>query len=97
MIEWQDPQKDETDISKRKLWQSNCGSYKIVYSSPKYGKALLPDVYYAIFVDQKQENRAEIIISKHRKHDTAAMACEKHLRVMKKKPVEEPKKTKRRR
>ena len=70
-LEWLEPISDETECSKRRIWNTQCGKYKIVESVGKL--AGLTTTYYAIRI----ENGAETIISKHRKFDPARKACVK--------------------
>ena len=77
MLEWKKRcRKDSTIISDRKIWETKCGMYKVVFSQIRFGKGPdgIPDTYYAICMDEDGEK----IISKHRKKGPAEKACEKH-------------------
>jgi hypothetical protein len=77
MLDWKKRcRKDSTLVSDRKIWETKCGTYKVIFSQIRYGRGLdgIPDTYYAIY---KDEEDGEEIISKHRKMSTAMKACEK--------------------
>lgn len=79
MLEWKKRCKtDSTLISDRKIWETKCGSYKIVFSHINLGNGTLPDTYYAIYIEQRGENRIESIIGRHRKKNPAIISCESH-------------------
>ena len=63
-------------ISDRKIWETKCGRYKVVFSQVRYGRGPngIPDTYYAI----ERGDDWESIISKHRNKNPAMKACEKH-------------------
>lgn len=83
MLDWKKRcRKDSTIVSDRKIWETKCGSYKIVFSQIRYGRGPdgIPDSYYAIETDEVGER----IISRHRKKNPATKACEKDARKKKK-------------
>lgn len=60
--------KDSTIVSDRKIWETKCGTYKVIFSQIRYGRGPngIPDTYYAI-----ETGDSETIISRHRKKSTA--------------------------
>lgn len=74
--------RDETLTSKRRIWLTKCGRYRVVKSMSKYG---LPTIYYAMeYRDTPESNNFAgwgwDIISKHRAKSAAFVACEKQAR-----------------
>jgi hypothetical protein len=67
---------------RRKIWESHCGRYRVIYSKPLVGK--LPATWYAMAEQLSSgvvnSHRSWTIISKHRKRDPAFEACQKHAR-----------------
>lgn len=75
VLEWKRAKRDETDIAKRKTWESRCGHYKVQES---VGKLIeMGTSYYALAADKY----GWLILSQHRKRKPAEMACEKHNRL----------------
>ena len=77
MLEWKKRCKtDVTIVSNRKIWETKCGRYKVIFSQIRYGRGPngIPDTYYAISLKDGQES----IISRHRKKGPAMRACEKY-------------------
>ena len=74
MLDWKKRcRKDQTMSADRKIWETRCGKYRLIFSHIRYGEGILPDVWYALELD----NGYWEIISKHRKKNTAQKACEK--------------------
>jgi hypothetical protein len=79
MLDWKKRcRKDSTVTSDRKIWETKCGRYKVVFSQVRFGRGPngIPDTYYAIERGESWES----IISKHRKKNPAMKACEKHFK-----------------
>jgi len=78
MLEWKKRCKNDTTIvSQRKIWETKCGTYKVIFSHITLGEGAIPDTYYAIRVDLTGDRRTETILSRHRKKNPAVKACEK--------------------
>ena len=73
MLEWKKKcKKDQTLVSDRKIWESKCENYKVVFSHIRFGEGSLPDQYLAL----KRTNNIWDIMSKHRTRKAAENACE---------------------
>ena len=86
MLEWKKRcKKDTTLVSDRKIWETKCGSYKVVFSHITLGNGEISDTYYAIFINNQENNRTETIVSRHRKKNPAIKSCETHFKKQQKK------------
>jgi len=63
--------KDQTAAADRKIWETKCGRYRVVFSHIRYGN-VLSDKWYAEY----RVGNGWGIISKHIKKHTAMKACE---------------------
>ncbi len=79
MLEWKKRCKiKDTEISRHRIWETRCGTYKVVHSHITLGNGELPDKYYAIKIETKEDGRkSETIIGSHRKKNPAVLTCEK--------------------
>lgn len=68
-LEWMRAKRDETDISKRRLWHSRNGQYVVIEAVPKLTG--LRTVYYAV------NQITQRILGTHKKRATAIRTCEK--------------------
>jgi hypothetical protein len=74
MLNWKKKCRNEQTIaSDRKIWETLCEKYRVTLSHIRYGGGVLPDRYYA----EEKTDRCWELISKHRKKETAMIACEK--------------------
>jgi hypothetical protein len=74
MLDWEkECQKDQTVCADRKIWETKCGKYRVIFSHIRYGEGILPDQWYAMELNNKNWD----VISKHRKKTAAQKACEK--------------------
>ena len=81
-IQWKENyREDKTLVSERKIWESECERYKVVYSHLIIGGDSMPDRFYAIEIE---EDGSENIIKVHYKQNPAFESCEKHYRESKK-------------
>lgn len=72
VLEWKRAKRDETDVAKRRTWESRCFRYKVQESVGKLVE--MGTIYYALAADKYGFR----ILSLHRKRKPAEMACEKH-------------------
>jgi len=83
MLEWNKRcKKRETEVSHHRIWETKCGTYKVVHSHIILGNNELPDKYHAIKVESQ-----ETLISTHRKKNPAIKSCEKNHKLEKAKIV----------
>ena len=68
-LEWMRAKKDETELSKRRTWESRCRQYKVQECAGKFAE--MGTVVYAIANDGPR------IISRHIRRSAAEKACEK--------------------
>jgi hypothetical protein len=80
MLEWKKRcVKDQTMAADRKIWETKCGRFRVIFSHIRYGGGALPDTYLAMRLEHI-ENLPEpswSIISRHKKREKAMEACEK--------------------
>lgn len=94
VIQWKKRSKtDQTLVSDRRIWESRCGLYRVIFSQIRYGRNLgknsIPDTYYAMIRKTKEDYFN--IISKHRKKNPAFEACEKVFKRLHKESVKDTK------
>ncbi len=69
---------DETLASKRKIWVSHCGRYRVVFSRCRFGRRsgryTIRDVFYA----ELRDDLGWDVISRHRNKHRAFGACRAH-------------------
>ena len=69
-LDWLRAKRDETELSKRRTWESKCRRYKVQECVGKFTD--MGTYFYAL--------TGPTLISRHRKKGAAERACEKHLR-----------------
>ncbi len=72
VLAWKRAKRDETDVAKRRTWESRCFRYKVQESVGKLVE--MGTSYYALVADEYGWR----ILSRHRKRKPAETACEKH-------------------
>ena len=79
MLQWKKRcVKDQTAVSDRKIWETKCGRFRVVFSHIRYGGGVLPDSFLAMELEivPGLEHPVWGIISRHRKREKAEEACE---------------------
>lgn len=79
-LEWKQTFRDQTITSDRQIWQSVCGTYRVVCSHIRFGD--LPIVFYAMVKKETPNGFCWDIISKHRKKNPATASVEKYERAV---------------
>jgi len=79
-MNYKEVQYDTTPTSKRTIWETVCGKYRVVLSvcmyGPKEGPQAIPDTYYAM----KAEGTQWSTISKHRQKNAAEKSVEREMK-----------------
>lgn len=69
-IDWKRARRDETDLANRKIWNSRCGTYRVIESVGKYAE--MGTHWYGILVE------SQTILYVGRSWRQAYAACDKH-------------------
>jgi hypothetical protein len=81
MIEWRtNARREDTQVSKRRTWNSLCGHYKVEESQITYGEGKdrkgVDTGYPRVFRAMQRNDWGWLILSYHRKKKTAQDACQ---------------------
>jgi len=83
MIEFKKRAKKETTpAAERRIWESWCGNYRVVFSrcrfGPRKGRAAIRDEYRAEVRQQIDGRWCWAVISRHKKRERALEACKRN-------------------
>jgi len=68
---------DQTSTSRRRIWQSRCGRFRVVHSRCLFGRRTGRQTIHDVFYAEVHDEFGWSVISKHRNRERAIRACQR--------------------
>ena len=77
VLSWERPRNQTVGRCRLRMWQSDCGRFRVIWSRSRFPDHPIPSVYYAWILRGSHGQAAWTVFSKHSKRKKAFNACEK--------------------